>query len=124
MRMHLRPTTQAALLLVGLAMLNAVTTRRPAQDTPVVAQTHGPVALLATDGRMALRRCREHVAIIHDVHWAAACMGNLPDDSPECTLPDERAAPLNLARAKAEERCVHEARAADRAASPAARPHQ
>ena len=32
-----------------------------------------------------------------------------PDDSPECTLPDERAKPLNLAREQAEDNCLAEA---------------
>ena len=32
-----------------------------------------------------------------------------PDDSPDCTLPDERAKPLNLARAQAEDNCLADA---------------
>ncbi|MBK6005603.1 hypothetical protein JJB11_05815 [Ramlibacter ginsenosidimutans] len=32
-----------------------------------------------------------------------------PDDSPDCTLPDERAKPLNLARDEAEDNCLSEA---------------
>lgn len=32
-----------------------------------------------------------------------------PDDSPDCTLPNERAKPLNLARAKAEDNCLADA---------------
>lgn len=34
-----------------------------------------------------------------------------PDDSPDCTLPDARALPLNKARAKAEQQCLDEATA-------------
>jgi hypothetical protein len=124
MRTHLSPMTQAALLLSALAMLIAATTRTPQQDAPTAAQSHPPMATLAATGRMALRQCREHAAIIYDVHWAAACLGNPSDDSPECHLPDERAAPLNLERERAEERCVEEARAADRPAAHAARRHQ
>ena len=37
-----------------------------------------------------------------------------PDDSPDCTLPDERARPLNAARAKAEQMCLDDALAIDR----------
>jgi hypothetical protein len=118
MHMHFSATTQAGLLLAGLALLDAVTGRWPAVVPPQAAQEPGRIAMLAPDGRIALQHCRAHVAIIHDVHWAAACLGNPRDDSPECTLPDERAAPLNLARARAEERCFHEASAASRAASP------
>lgn len=32
-----------------------------------------------------------------------------PDDSPDCTLPDERAQPLNLARTEAEDNCLADA---------------
>lgn len=32
-----------------------------------------------------------------------------PDDSPDCTLPDQRALSLNRARAKAEQQCLEEA---------------
>jgi hypothetical protein len=39
-----------------------------------------------------------------------------PDDSPDCTLPDERAKPLNLARAQAEDNCLAEALAGARRA--------
>jgi hypothetical protein len=37
-----------------------------------------------------------------------------PDDSPDCTLPNERAKALNLARAKAEDNCLDDAVAAAR----------
>ena len=37
-----------------------------------------------------------------------------PDDSPDCTLPDDRARPLNAARAKAEQMCLDDALAIDR----------
>lgn len=50
--------------------------------------------LLGIVKRVALQRCREHMALVHDVHWAAACMGgNAEDDSPSCTPPDQRVAP-------------------------------
>jgi hypothetical protein len=47
-----------------------------------------------------------------------ACTPNFadPDDSPDCTLPDDRARPLNVARAKAEQQCLDDAVAGDRQA--------
>jgi len=36
-----------------------------------------------------------------------------PDDSPDCTLPDDRAGPLNAARAKAEQQCLDDAMGGD-----------
>jgi hypothetical protein len=88
--------------------------------------------------RIALEWCRENVSMIHDVHWANACSthaeqqrarqlaclraqtsapgavpcdadAEAPDDSPDCTLPDALAQPLNLARARAEQACLVEA---------------
>ena len=88
--------------------------------------------------RIALEWCRENVGMIHDVHWANACSthaeqrralqlacsrartsdasaspcetdGEVPDDSPDCTLPDALALPLNLARTRAEQACLVEA---------------
>ena len=100
MRLHLSATTGAALLLAGMALIHAWSARSPAGLPHAAPQ--------AVVNRAVLSRCEEHVANIHDVHWAAACMSN-EDDSPECTLPDERAAVLNMARAKAEARCLLDA---------------
>ena len=123
MRLHFSPTTQAALLLVGLAVLQAGLGRLPARPAPAPEPAARAAALLPGE-RQALQRCREDVAIIHDVHWAAACMANPDDDSAECTLPDDRAAALNFARAAAEERCVKETVRVARSAGPSGPPHQ
>ncbi len=93
-----------------------------------------------SSARRALEWCNANVSMIHDVYWASACVVaaeeqrrrgtacllaaaserasergceaalQTPDDSPDCTLPEDRARPLNLARAKAEEQCLEEAR--------------
>jgi hypothetical protein len=112
MRVRFSATTGAALLLAGMAVLHASLGRSPTVLPPGRPQ--------AAVNWMALLRCEEQVANIHDVHWAAACMAN-EDDSAECTLPDERAGPLNMARAKAEARCVIDATSESVAGEAAAR---
>lgn len=98
----------------------------------------GPLPFPGSGARMALEWCRENVSMIHDVHWANACSTHAeqqralqlaclraqtsaasttacgtdvqaPDDSPDCTLPDTLAQPLNLARVRAEQACLVEA---------------
>jgi hypothetical protein len=78
---------------------------------------------------VALERCLEQVTTVHDVYWAAACMqsaeravaqGREGDDAPDCTLPSERAGPLNAARAEADQRCMAEAAEVQRVAGNAA----
>ena len=64
----------------------------------------------------ALQRCIENVNMVYDVQWAAACTAyaqeqraalrsDAVDDSPDCTLPDTRAAMLNAARDADEAHC-------------------
>ena len=88
--------------------------------------------------RKNLDWCRHNVEIVHDVYWASACsvladeqrsrgrdclqaahgataqarceaVLQAADGSPECTLPDDRAQLLNLARSRAEQQCFDEA---------------
>lgn len=112
MRVHFSATASAALLLAGMAVVHAWLGRSPSVMPPPAPQ---PII-----NRAAVLRCEEHVANIHDVHWAAACMAQ-EDDSAECTLPDERAGPLNMARAKAEARCLTDATGERVAGDPAPR---
>jgi hypothetical protein len=96
-------------------------------------------ASLGTVGRGAVAQCFEHVAMVHDVHWAAACVATaqdemarqtacaergpaqmctaapeLVDDSPDCMLPPGRAAALDAVRTRAEQRCLRDAADLDR----------
>jgi hypothetical protein len=118
MRIRLDATTTAAALLSGMALVNAVIggveSGFPAAILP--AQSVRARMPLDEPERLALENCRENVTIIHDVHWAAACMTNPGDDSADCTLPDERAGSLNAARWAAEDRCLDEATAQRRVA--------
>lgn len=134
--MHIRPnaTIAAAILLAAIAASVATSTgKREVQPADEAGRL---LAALGASGRSALQQCRESVAIIQDVHWAAACMAiaaevnakraeclrkeackptlEPPDDSPECTLPEARAFALNAARTAGENRCLDEAAAADR----------
>lgn len=117
MRMLLGDRTAAGLMLAGIAVLDALgggSWRPPAPPTVPLA--------LPSAGQLAVERCRDHVTIIHDVHWAAACMTlaeeqmaaglfapDAVDDSPECNLPPQRAESINAERAAAEDRCLAEA---------------
>jgi hypothetical protein len=118
MRIRLDATTTAAVLLSTMALLNAVTGGRELRLPAVLwpAQSARPWMPRNEFERLALEICRENVTIIHDVHWAAACMTNPEDDASDCTLPDERAATLNAARWAAEDRCVDELAAQRRVA--------
>ena len=113
MNIRLNATAATGIFLVGVAAINAghgaIGRVRPANFA-----LSEPAAALSTNGRHVLERCRQNVTIIHDVHWAAACMGNTEDDSPECTLPEDRAAALNTARSTAENMCIDEAVATER----------
>ena len=110
MHVRLNATTSTAILLASVAAINAwngsIGGRHDASSQPY--------ATLSSNGRIVLESCRQNVTIIHDVHWAAACMGNAEDDSPECTLPEDRAAALNTARSAAENVCMVEATATGR----------
>ena len=122
--MHIRhnPATAAAFLLGGMAVLHvllggsgATSLLRPPQYTLPSPSSHA--------GK-TLEWCRANVSIIHDVYWASACSvvaeeqrkrrtegAEAPDDSPDCTLPNDRALVLNKAREKAEQQCLDEATA-------------
>ncbi|MBC5782622.1 hypothetical protein H8N03_06670 [Ramlibacter sp. USB13] len=121
MRIRHDPATAAAILLVGVAALHGLLGSRlgpaPAAVAPAARQA---LPAAGTQARTALEWCRENVAIIHDVHWASACSAAAAageaEDSTECTLPDERARPLNVARASAEQQCLDDALAGTGAA--------
>jgi hypothetical protein len=125
MRIRPDPGTAAATLLVGMFALQWLAGpggRWPQSFTPPVNNSRA-LPLPGSSARAALEWCRENVTIIHDVHWATACSthaevqrashAEAADDSPECTLPADRASALNAARAQAEDQCLAEAVAAD-----------
>lgn len=68
--------------------------------------------------RSAIEDCHRAARMVYDVHWAAACMTQAgqaspdhPDGHAECELPDDKAAVVNAWLNEAEQRCVAEARA-------------
>jgi hypothetical protein len=115
MRIQDHPGTAAAFLLAGMAALQG-----PLPVAPN-ASAERTLPLPGTSARMALEWCRENVSIIHDVHWATACATQGEDDSPDCTLPDDRASILNADRAQAEDQCLADAVAGDAAGAAEAR---
>lgn len=60
------------------------------------------------------QHCRETGQLLHDVHWAAACMllarETEVDDPNECTLPSKQAAAVYAAMQEAEDSCLAESR--------------
>ena len=113
--------TATAILLVGVVVLSAwwIAPPRPAPPREPAREWLPPPGSRA---RATLEWCRENVSIVHDVYWASTCRvvadeaasGMEPaDDSPDCTLPDDRALLLNQARSKAEQQCLEEARAVE-----------
>jgi hypothetical protein len=121
MRVLDRPERAAAMLLGGIAVLNAfmdVATGRP-QRVSGAAPMARVLPVAGSTARKTMDWCLENVTMIHDVYWASACAteakeqrapgGEPPDDSPDCTLPEGRARVLNAARAEAEQQCVDEA---------------
>ena len=103
----------AAILLLAAAVLLAFGLQRsPSPPAPVLQ----PLARASPPARAKMEWCLEHVTMVHDLHWAVACMKvaqeGQGDDLPDCTLPDDRARPLNAARGKAEQQCFDEAAAA------------
>jgi hypothetical protein len=91
------PKAALALSLVIVLGVVAAGMHRGARAPPAKV-----AALPVVDGVMP---CRYHVMIIHDVHWAAACMNHSADEGPECMLPPERAEVLNKAQEEAERFC-------------------
>ena len=109
MRIRLDPTTLAALvlLLAGVAVASGWLAARLPADAPARHASK----VLGAGPRADVERCMEQVATVHDVYWAAACMqaaqaAGVQDDLPDCTLPPERAGPLNAARAADDQRCL------------------
>jgi hypothetical protein len=74
MRTRFNATAAAAMLLAATSAHYALFSARPASPVASRAQQTPAATPLGPLGRMALERCIEHVEIIHDVHWAAACM--------------------------------------------------
>jgi hypothetical protein len=67
-------------------------------------------AVVATQQHQRRRACAATPAdSVGPVDPVCAPDAPAPDDSPDCTLPDERAKPLNLARAQAEDNCLADA---------------
>ena len=102
----------AALLLLAVAVLLAVPGSLPRNASPY-ASSPAPLPLAGSTERAKLDWCLDNVGMIHDVHWAAACAKlaeeTQVDDPIDCTLPDDRARPLNAARASEEQQCLAEA---------------
>jgi hypothetical protein len=75
MRIRDHPGSAAAILLTGVVVLHAMLGMGGgwlSSGTPLGKN----VSALPVEGsraRVALQWCREHVTIIHDVYWAAAC---------------------------------------------------
>jgi hypothetical protein len=66
MHQSLKTTLIAAMLLAGAAVLFRAAITVPGERA-VTPMPSGPQ-------RLALERCEEHVLMVHDVRWAAACM--------------------------------------------------
>lgn len=121
MHIRLRPETAAGFLLAGMAVLHGLL--GGSGGASLQQRADGPALPSPTSkAGKTLEWCRVNVTMIHDVHWASMCsvvaeeqrragrpQDESPDDSPDCTLPEERARPLNVARAKAEQQCLEEA---------------
>jgi len=110
MRLPTSPETKAAILLLGLAALNALV-GAVGGGAQVLHTAAAPAALppVGSAQRKDMDWCLRNVGIIHDVYWASACASQPADDAADCTLPEPRASQLNAARAKAEQQCVDEA---------------
>ena len=140
MRIRDHPETAAAILLVGLAALHALLDVAGGWPEGVLLALPVPHRLPAvgSSARKDMDWCLQNVTMVHDVYWASACAVDAeqqrarrtaclarrpaneracdtglepPDDSSDCTLPDNRARDLNAARAKAEQQCLDEAAA-------------
>jgi hypothetical protein len=122
MQIRHHPATAAAILLGSMAVLHALL--GGSGGASLLHPAERPLPSPATPAGKTLEWCRGNVSIIHDVYWASACSvvaeeqrkatpapNEAPDGSPDCTLPDDRARSLNLARAKADQQCVEEAAA-------------
>jgi hypothetical protein len=102
MRISPRASAATALALLLAAVLAALLAAGLESHT---ARAPTPMAV-TSPSLQGLMPCLYHVMIIHDVHWAAACMTNdPPDNDADCMLPPERAAVLNGARREAEGFC-------------------
>lgn len=123
MRTQVEPRIAAALLLAGTAAvhaLNGALEGWPATRFDAAPQAT-PLPPPGSSARRTLDWCGEHVAMIHDLHWASACtavaqeqralQAGPVDDSPDCTLPEARAFALNRARDEAERQCLADAAA-------------
>src|SRR6185295_13298760 len=66
MHQSLKTPLFAAMLLAGAALLYRDTVTVPGERA-VTPMPSGPQ-------RLALERCEEHVLMVHDVRWAAACV--------------------------------------------------
>lgn len=105
MRIATRVSAMAAsaLLLAAVAALLLALAPKPPPASPAAAKAESSTT---SAGWMP---CLYHVMIIHDVHWAAACMKNAPpDNSADCTLPNELAAVLNKAQQESENFCARQ----------------
>ena len=118
MRIRGHGDTATAILLVGVVVLSTWWIDRPQRAAlPAVASPGLPAQ--GSVARARFEWCRENVTIVHDLYWASACKVladqggsglELVDESPDCTLPNDRALLLNEARTKAEQQCLEEAK--------------
>ena len=136
MRLTKHPHATAASLLVGIAALHGLLGAAGGGPGGVgpAAPSAGALPPAGSSARHDLEWCLQNVSIIHDVYWASACVVDAQaqrertaacvapraqqacedapepaDESPDCTLPEDRARGLNAARAKAEQQCLAEA---------------
>ena len=125
MRIGHQPVMAAVILLAGMAAsYGLLGSRHAAVPATALAPVRQSLPAPGTQARSALDWCHENVAIIHDLYWATACAAAADvgeaEDSTECTLPYERARPLNAARERAEQQCLDEALAGSGSAPAAA----
>ena len=138
MRLTKHPHATAASLLVGIAALHGLLGAAGGGPGGVgpAAPSAGALPPAGSSARHDLEWCLQNVSIIHDVYWASACAvaareqrarrnaclarrtgaegacameAEPPDDSTDCTLPEQRAGELNAARARAEQQCLEDA---------------
>ena len=139
MHLRDHPSAAAGILLACIAAHYAAFdhARVWPRAAPLLAPVHDTLPPAGAAARRTFEWCRENVATIHDMYWAGTCSvvaaeqrrrrlacgageastadplcapnAPAPDDSPDCTLPDERALALNAGREKAEQKCLDDA---------------
>src|SRR5687768_9786035 len=82
--MHIRRNATIAVAIV-LGAVAVLVVGSGVRSVLSARQTASVPAAISSAGRSALAHCRDNVAIIHDVHWAAACMANAKQEEAKRT---------------------------------------